>query len=206
MNAIALPYFAARPAPARPGPGVVVVHEGNGITPQLLRFCQRLAAAGYATIAPDLFFRAGGTEAGDFATLIGSLSPEDVRRDLEHAAALLHEGGADRVGVTGFCMGGLFTYRMAVTSTQFDAAVGFYGARIAQELASPNCETLLFFGGQDPYIPASDIDAVRAHHPATIVYPEATHGFMRDGSDSYDETAATDAWGRMLRFLAKQLS
>jgi carboxymethylenebutenolidase len=184
----------------------VVIHEGNGITPQLLRVCQRLAGEGYATIAPDLYFRAGGTESGDFATLMGSIQAPQVRADLEHAATILRELGAGRVGVTGFCMGGYFTYRSAVESDRFEAAVGFYGARIAQDLATPRCPTLLFFGGRDPWIPAADVDAVRAHHPSSVVYPEATHGFMRDGSDDYDEAAATDAWARTLAFFAEHLT
>lgn len=206
VTEIALPYFLSLPATEGPWPGIVVIHEGNGITPQLLRTCQRLSAAGYAAIAPDLYFRAGGTESGDFAKLMGSLDVTQVRTDLEAAAAILRGLGASSVGVTGFCMGGLFTYRSAVASRAFDAAVGFYGARIAAELATPNCPTLLLFGGRDPWIPEADIEAVRAHHPSTVVYPEATHGFMRDGSDSYDEAAATDAWTRLLEFFGSHLT
>jgi carboxymethylenebutenolidase len=202
---IALPYFLSLPAEAAPWPGVVVIHEGNGITSQLLRVCQRLSAAGYAAIAPDLYFRAGGSESADFATLMGSLDATQVRDDLEHAAAILRGFGASAIGVTGFCMGGLFAYRSAVASHGFDAAVGFYGARIAQELATPNCPTLLFFGGRDPWIPEVDIEAVRAYHPSTVVYPDATHGFVRDGSDSYDASAATDAWARLLQFFGEHL-
>jgi dienelactone hydrolase len=78
---IALPYFLAHPATQAPWPGVVVIHEGNGITTQLLRVCQRLSAAGYAAVAPDLYFRAGGTESGDFTALMGSLDGTQVRRD-----------------------------------------------------------------------------------------------------------------------------
>ncbi|HEX4492042.1 MAG TPA: dienelactone hydrolase family protein [Acidimicrobiia bacterium] len=205
MTDLALPYFLARPAVDPPWPGVVVIHEGNGISAQLLRVCQRLATAGYAAIAPDLFFRAGGSEAGDFATLMGSMRPEQVRADLDGAAATLRALGADCVGVTGFCMGGLLTYRSALEGDTFAAAVGFYGARIAQELGTPRCPTLLLFGGRDPYIPEADIAAVVAHHPETVVYPEATHGFMRDGSESYDEAAATDAWARLLGHFAQHL-
>ena len=109
--------------------------------------------------------------AGDFAKLMGSLVPAQVRADLDAAADRLRGLGAGATGVTGFCMGGLFTYRSAVESDRFDAAVGFYGARIAQELATPKCPTQLFFGGRDPWIPEADIEAVRAHHPSTIVYP-----------------------------------
>jgi carboxymethylenebutenolidase len=202
---IALPYFLAHPAAPPPWPGVVVIHEGNGITPQLLRVCQRLAAAGYGAIAPDLYFRAGGTESGDFGTLMGSIIGTPVRADLELAATILRGLGASSVGVTGFCMGGYFTYRSAVESDQFAAAVGFYGARIAQELGTPQCPTLLFFGGHDPWIPEADIEAVRAHHPSTVVYPEATHGFMRDGSNDYDEAAAPDAWAQLLTFFGAHL-
>ena len=205
MAEIALPYFLALPAAGPPWPGVVVLHEGNGISSQLLRVCQRLAGEGYAAIAPDLFFRAGGTEAGDFAMLMGSLDPEGTRADIVSAADHLRREGATSVGVIGFCMGGLLAYRTAVAGDGFGASVGFYGARISAELGEPACPTLLFFGGEDEYITPADIELVRMRHPETVVYPSAGHGFMRDGSKSYDEVAARDAWSRMLRFFGEQL-
>ena len=183
----------------------MVLHEGNGITPQLLRLCQRLAGEGYGSIAPDLFFRVGGSEAGDFAFLMGSLEREQTRADIGAAADHLRRAGATTVGVTGFCMGGLLTYRTAIAGDGFGAAVGFYGAGISAELGEPACPTLLLFGGADAYVPSAAIEAVRARHPGTVVYPEAGHGFMRDRSPSYHEGAATDAWGRMLRFFDEHL-
>jgi carboxymethylenebutenolidase len=205
MPDIALPYFVSLPAADPPWPGVVVIHEGNGMSPQLLRVCQRLATAGYGAIAPDLFFRAGGTEGADFATLMGSLEPERTQGDIDEAAARLRTMGADKVGVTGFCMGGRLTYHSAVHGTGFDAAVGFYGAGIADELGEPRCPTLLFFGGSDDYIPTEAIERVQAHHPNTIVYPGAGHGFFRDGSENYDEAAAADAGNRLMTFFAEHL-
>jgi len=206
VSDIALPYFLALPAAPPPWPGVVVIHEGNGITPQLLRLCQRLAGEGYGTIAPDLFFRIGGSEAADFPTLIGSLDRERTQADIAAAAALLRQSGAGPLGVTGFCMGGMLTYRTAVATPGFDAAVGFYGGGIAREPGPPACPTQLFFGGRDEYISTADIDAVVALYPETVVYPEAGHGFMRDGSESYREVDATDAWGRTLAFFAAHLT
>jgi carboxymethylenebutenolidase len=182
-----------------------VLHEGNGITPQLLRLCQRLAGEGYGVIAPDLFFRFGGSEAGDFATLIGSLAPDRTRADIVTAADHLRAAGASSVGVIGFCLGGLLAYRRALAGDGFAAAVGFYGAGIAAELGEPACPTLLLFGGTDNYIAAEAIEAVRARHADTVVFPEAGHGFMRDGSSSYREDAASDAWGRMLGFFGEHL-
>lgn len=205
MTGIDLPYFSARPVGDLHGPGVVVIHEGNGISAQLLRVCQRLAHEGYATVAPDLFFRAGGAEASDVVSLMGSLRREETAADIDEAISLLRRQGAGSVGVIGFCMGGLQAYRTALTSPGCDAAVGFYGARIAAELGEPRCPTLLIFGGKDEYIPVVEIEAVVHHHPQTVVYPDARHGFIRDGSGSYDDDAATDGWRRTLEFLAIHL-
>jgi len=206
MADISLPYFFARPAASPPWPGIVVIHEGNGISPQLLRLCQRLAGEGFAAVAPDLFFRAGGTEAGGFAELIGSLDPDQTLADVATAADVLRAAGATAIGITGFCMGGLMTYRSAKAVPGLDGAVGFYGAGISRELGTPACPTLLFFGGDDPWISQDDIAAVVAHHPSTVVYPAATHGFMRDGSDTYDATAAAEAWKLTLAFFHEHLA
>jgi len=204
---IAAPHFIAHPAAAPPWPGVVVVHEGNGISPQLLRFCERLAREGYATIAPDLFFRSGGSEAADFATLIGALRPEDVRADLDGAVATLRSLGASAVGITGFCMGGSFAYRAAVEGVDVACSAPFYGGFIARELGEPRCPLICFFGGSDEYVPPEAIEAVRARHPDdVVVYPDAGHGFMRDGSTDYDAAAASDAWTRLLKFFAQHLA
>src|SRR4051812_14236983 len=104
MADIALPYFLARPAGDAPAPGIVVIQEANGVTSQLLRVCQRLAGHGYMAIAPDLFFRVGGTESAPYPELTGSLTTAQVESDLTEAAGLLRRHGATSVGVTGFCM------------------------------------------------------------------------------------------------------
>ena len=198
MPDLALPYFIAAPQHHQNGgPGVVVVHEGNGISPQLLRFCQRLAGEGYLVVAPDLFYRFGGTESVDAMTLIRKLDFDQANRDIQAAAGIARDNGAGRLGVTGFCMGGRLTYRAALAGG-FDAAAGFYGSGIAGELGEPTCPTLLFFGGKDEWIPPADIETVAAHHADTTVYPEAGHGFMRDGSPDFAPEAAADAWNRTL--------
>src|SRR5665213_4571674 len=79
-------------------------------------------------------------------------------------------------GSSGFCMGGLQAYRAAVSSSGCDAAVGFYGARIAAEGGKPRCPTLLLFGANDQYIPTADIETATARHAGTVVYPGVGHG------------------------------
>ena len=205
MVDIAVPFFTSVPAQPPPWPGVVVVMEGGGISPQLLRICQRLAHEGYATIAPDLFWRFGGSDPAKAPEHYPVLRHADGRADIVECIGWLRAIGASKVGITGFCMGGGYAY-LAATSGDVDAAVPFYGGGIAQHLSSVRCPLLAFFGGRDEWISRADITTVEQHHPGdVVVYEDAEHGFMRDGSDTYHETAATDAWRRMLAFFAQYL-
>jgi carboxymethylenebutenolidase len=103
-------------------------------------------------------------------------------------------------------MGGSVAYRAAVEGVDVACAASFYGGTIAQELGAPRCPVLCFFGGDDDYVPTEAINAVIAHHgDDVIVYPEAGHGFMRDGSPDFDEDAAGDAWSRLLTFFEQHL-
>lgn len=205
MTEIAVPYFHARPSGPPPWPGVVVVPEGNGISPQLLRVCQRLAREGYAVAAPDVFWRLGGSDPARPLRELGNLRMRDLVQDVSDCVDVLHEAGATKIGVTGFCLGGRITYG-AATTLGLDAAVPFYGAGIDKMLSTPTCPILLFFGGRDEYISAEEVARVQAHHGDDVVlYPDAEHGFMRDGSENYHEAAASDAWSRLLEFFGKHL-
>jgi dienelactone hydrolase len=109
-----------------------------------------------------------------------SLRDADALDDIRACAALLRARGVQKVGITGFCMGGRLTYLSAVSGVDVQAAVPFYGA---------------------------GIDAVRKHHPREVIaYPDTGHGFMRDGSDSFHEPSATEAWKRLLDFSAANLA
>lgn len=202
------PYFLARPAhgTVRAGAGVVVIQEGMGITPQLLRVCERLAREGYLVAAPDVFHRLGGPHPESAGGQYQQLDVPTAVEDIGEVVAQLRGLGAEKVGVTGFCMGGRLTYETATSGVDIQCAVPFYGGGIAGHLGTLSCPSLLLFGGRDDYIPTEDIEAVRAHHPdETVVYPEAGHGFFRDGSESYVESAATDAWHRLTGMLHAHL-
>jgi carboxymethylenebutenolidase len=206
--ALQLPVFRVQPAvPAEAG--IVVIHEGGGMTLQVLRFAERLAAEGYAVAAPDLFFRTGGPAArADYTEQLGPLYEhrDQTFGDLAAAAAALRADGAQRIGVTGFCMGGSFTWLAALHTDVFDAAVSFYGSYVASELGRPRCPTLVLFGEDDPWVPLADAQKVAAFHPDTVIYPGAGHGFMRDGTDDFVEGVAADAWGRMLSHFGEHLA
>ncbi|HUI48511.1 MAG TPA: dienelactone hydrolase family protein [Acidimicrobiia bacterium] len=207
MSDIAVPFFCSLPAAPAPWPGVVVVMEGDGMKPQLLRVSQRLAAEGYAVIAPDLYWRFGGSNPEAGGNPFGQLRHQDGRADIVEVVQRLRALGAETVGITGFCMGGGYAYLAAVSGVDVDAAAPFYGGGIALHLGDPYCPLLCFFGGTDEWIPREDITAVEEQHPGqVVVYEDAGHGFMRDGSISYDEAAASDAWGRLLAFFGAHLT
>jgi carboxymethylenebutenolidase len=206
MPDIDVPFFCSLPSSPPPWPGVVVVMEGDGMKPQLLRVCERLAAEGYAVGAPDLYWRFGGSNPEAGGNPYGQLRHSDGLGDIRVIADHLRSFGATKVGVTGFCMGGGYAYMAATRDAGFDAAAPFYGGGIAEHLGDPACPLLCFFGGTDEWIPRADIAKVEAAHPGdVVVYEDAEHGFMRDGSPTYHETATTDAWQRLLAFFAEHL-
>jgi carboxymethylenebutenolidase len=203
---IDVPFFCSLPSSPPPWPGVVVVMEGDGMKPQLLRVCERLAAEGYAVGAPDLYWRFGGSNPEAGGNPYGELRHSDGLADIRAVADRLRGFGATALGITGFCMGGGYAYMAATRDAGFAAAAPFYGGGIAQHLGEAGCPLLCFFGGTDEWIGRDDIAAVEAHHPdRVVVYEDAGHGFMRDGSPSFDDAAAADAWGRLLAFFGDHL-
>ena len=204
------PYFLARPTTPVDA-GVVVIHEGGSIEPWLIRMSERIAGEGYAVAAPELYFRTGGPGAKPMGEQYQEVQLDEMLTDLVGATAALRGLGAKRIGVTGFCLGGSYTWYAACHGEGFDAAVGFYGGDIPSYIASdpemkPRCPTLLFYGGADQWIPREGMDAVAAHHPDTTIYPNAGHAFMRDGSELYVADTAAEAWERMCAHFREHLA
>jgi carboxymethylenebutenolidase len=219
--------YEARPKAAGSYPGVVVFMEAFGLTDHIKKVTERIAQEGYVAIAPDIFYRE--TERvvpySDLKKAIGMmnrLQDTKVMEDVGAVIAHLKSQGnvqAGAVGVTGFCMGGRFTYlTAAVHNKDINAAVAFYGGGIPMGNPSPlsrtgeiACPIRLFFGGKDPLIPPEHVEQIKAALTAKKinfsmeVYPEATHGFFCDERPSYHEAAAKDAWEKTKAFFAEHL-
>ena len=126
-----VPFFFAQPSVGTAGhPAIVVIMEGNGMSQQLLRVCQRFAHEGYTAIAPDLFYRFGGSD-GDKAMAegwYGATKLDHSLDDIRECISYVKSAGATSVGITGFCMGGMFSYlaatRVASTCRQPLASMG----------------------------------------------------------------------------------
>jgi carboxymethylenebutenolidase len=143
-------------------------------------------------------------------------------QDVGAAIAHLKSQGdlkAGSIGVTGFCMGGRFTYLSAAHHNKdVKAAVAFYGGGIPMGSPSPlartgeiGCPIYLFFGGKDPLIPADHVSQIRTEltnkqkNFEIKLYPEATHGFFCDERPSYHAESAKDAWEKTRSFFAQHL-
>ncbi|MBV1833146.1 dienelactone hydrolase family protein [Novacetimonas pomaceti] len=198
-------YRAGRPDAPR---AVVVVQEIFGITPYIRAVCDHLASNGYQVIAPAIFDRVRRDAILPY-TPEGMKEGLDLRAQVPLEKTLLDLSAAaeglttEKKGIMGFCWGGTLAWEAACRTTDFAAAVGWYGGGIAAERAlTPNCPVQLHFGAEDAHIPPTDIDAIRdAHEDIEIfVYEGADHGFGCTDRASYNEAAATLAMQRSLSF------
>ena len=219
-DGFAVPAYVAHPE-GKPRGAVVVLQEIFGVNSHIRSVADRFAAEGYLAVAPATFERIksgvdlGYTEAdmaAGFAlkTAVGELPGagvlQDVQAAIDHAAAI--SGG--KVGIVGFCWGGLLTWQSACTLKGLSAAIAYYGGGITapEEIArQPRCPVMAQFGDQDHWIPMEGITAFsRAHPEVTVHVYAANHGFNCDQRGSYNEAAATLARERSLAFFADKLA
>jgi len=211
-------------------PGVVMVHDVWGLSEHTRDLADRLSGEGFAVLAVDLYRREGAVEITDAAAFIRDLPDPRVLADLREAASRLRADGAPRVGVTGFCMGGMYAL-LAACEPGFDAAVPFYGmlrhgegllagpldpARKPREplaaAADLACPLLGLFGDEDAFVPVAQVEALRTalasspHESEIVRYPGAGHAFMNSTRpQAFRPEAAADAWPRMVAFLRRHL-
>jgi carboxymethylenebutenolidase len=124
-----MPVLICSPRAGGPRPGVLVLMEAFGLTPHIEDVTARIAREGYVAMAPDLYYRDlpnnkfGYDQVNEGISMMLRLDSakvvEDVRIALEHLKS--HPDiGPPRIGVTGFCMGGGFTF---LTACDFSAEI-----------------------------------------------------------------------------------
>jgi len=209
--------LAIPPAPVR---GVVVIPDIMGLRPLFDDMVARLAAEhAWAVCAFEPFPECDLPTVEERLAAMPTLRDEQVLGDAVAAADLITaRAGVERVGVIGFCMGGMYTIKAAGTG-RFDRAVPFYGmirvpaawrgagqGEPLDALARPGaCPVLAIIGGRDTFTPSDDVAALEAVGPQVNVvrYPEAEHGFVHDPARPAHRSAdAADAWARAVAFLA----
>jgi carboxymethylenebutenolidase len=225
-----VPGWLAVPESEGPWPGVVVVHDANGLGTDVRRHADWLASEGFLALAPDLY--RGGAR---LPCMIRTMREVAAQRDgpslqaVEAARRHLrdHPDGTGAVAVLGFCMGGGIALALAPRGT-YDAASVNYGAATKDvEARLPDaCPIVASFGGADPTLrgAADRLERILAANgvPHDVKeYEGAGHGFMNDhppdetpwyvgllmrlSNVRYDEGATRDARRRIAAFLRRHL-
>lgn len=206
-----------------PAPAVVVLHEIFGINDDMKETCHWLASRGFIALCPDLFWRdAPGLS-------LSSWSESEWKRGLELYQAydrnvgvtdigLVVDAGrtmkeaTGKVGVMGYCLGGLLTFLTAARKGA-DAAVCYYGGetdKYVNESGAIRTPMLMHMGENDEFIPPPArqkiVDSVKSNqHVQVFTYPGCMHAFARNTGTHYDATAATSANERTATFFKSLL-
>lgn len=190
-------------------PGIVVIQEWWGVSGQIKGVCDRLAAAGYCALAPDLY-EGIVVPYHDSAAAERTMNALDFRNSTDQVvrgAALTLKDSSAKVGLTGYCLGGIVAALGAIRIPEFSASVCFYGLP-SPELAHPRDLKVPFqghFALTDEWCTPVMVDTFEkglssVKVPHEIYRYEAQHGFMNEDRPHFDPAAAKLAWERSLAF------
>jgi len=211
--------YVAKPegaAAKKNAPAIVVIQEWWGLNDWVKATADRMAGMGYVAIAPDLYRGQVATDAQLAHELMRGLPDERAIRDVRAAAAWLKSdagGGAKKIGVIGFCMGGRLSLLSSLDKGPFDATVLCYGSPETNpdRLKTLRGPVLGIFGGADRGIGPEQAAALEAglkkagRKGRVISYPGAGHAFLNDTGTQYDAGSAEKAWGEVRSFFASSL-
>lgn len=204
------------------GPGVVVVQEWWGLDSGIKEMTERLGAAGFVALAPDLYHGelAGHTEMDKAGQLMNQLPLDQAARDMGGAVDYL--AGRDDVtgagiGAVGFCMGGMLAFVLAgIRGDKIKAAVPFYG--FPQGEAEPDWSGLTasvrgHMAENDDFFPPDAAKALEAKlqgmgkDVVITVHSGTGHAFMgpHNALGTLDAELAAKLWPEVVDFLHEKL-
>jgi carboxymethylenebutenolidase len=213
-------YLAVPPAAAREQvPGVVVIQEYWGLVRHIVSVADRLAAAGFLALAPDLFGGQTAREPDEAQRLLTGLAMDQAAKDIAGAAASLavRPDGSGAIGTVGFGMGGSLALWAGTVSQHITAVVAYYPA-IGWERLQPSWQN---YSGKAALIHADEAEggstAPGIQQARQLIsdaggkvtvddYAGTEHAFFNDDRpEVYHEAAAMLAWDRTLTFLHDKL-
>ncbi|HEY4067226.1 MAG TPA: dienelactone hydrolase family protein [Burkholderiaceae bacterium] len=202
----------------KPKGAIVVLQEIFGVNSHIRAVADGYAAAGYFAIAPSTFDRSErniqlGYQPDDMTqgvrlkAAIEALPAPGVLQDIQ--AAVDHAAKAGKVGIVGYCWGGLLVWRSAEQVRGLSAAVAYYGGGMTvggEPARQPAVPTMAHFGDEDAHISVESVKALEKAHPEVEVHLyAANHGFNCDQRGSYNAGAAATALERSLYHFGKHL-
>lgn len=216
-------YLASPPGGGK-APGIVVMQEIFGVNAVMREITDFYAAQGFLALCPDLFWRIEpGIQITDkseaeWKKAFALFQAFDIDKGMEDVAATIAalrgmDGCTGKVGAVGYCLGGRLAYH-AATRTDADAAVGYYGVGIQDQLAEASRigkPLMLHIAGKDGFVPPDAQKAIKDGlagnlHVTIHDYAEQDHAFARMGGEHYDKSAAEVANTRTIAFFKTGLA
>lgn len=208
---LSLPENATAPLPA-----IVVIHEWWGLNDHIRHWTDRLAEAGYAALAVDLYGGQTATDPDGAMALMRAVDADAALAVLRDAVTFLRDDPrvrASKVATIGWCFGGGWSLQAALHVEGIDAAVMYYGRPVTDpaELANFHGPLLAIFGTQDESIPGTTVDEfdaalTRAGLDHRILRYDAPHAFANPSSAHYAHEPAARAWSEVQSFLHHTLA
>lgn len=212
--------YLAEPAQAAGAPAVVVIQEWWGMNDQIRGVADRMAAAGYVALVPDLYRGKSTVEAEEAHHLMSALNFGDAASQDIRGAVQYLKGRAAKVGVTGFCMGGALTILSMTMVPEADAGVVWYGLPPLEFVDASKIKGPLMahWATQDAAFAIANVDALDDKLKAAgVAYTGhrylAQHAFANETAQGparlpitqYDAAWAQIAWDRTFSFFGKHL-
>jgi len=201
--------YVAEPA-GRPRGGLVVIQEIFGLTRHIRAVADQYAAQGYLCVAPAVFDRLERDVDVPYADMqrgYGYMQKTQLAQVLlDVDAAVAYARSAGKVGVVGYCWGGMLAF-LTAARLRVDAAIAYYGGGIDRHLGEkPQAPILFHYGEKDTHIPLETVEKVKAAVPQGLfhLYP-AEHGFNCTDRASFEPKSAQLAFERSLEFLHRHV-
>jgi carboxymethylenebutenolidase len=215
-----IPAYVAQPdKPVKAA--VVVIQEIFGVNTHIREVADAYAKEGYLAIAPAMFHRAqanvelGYTDADMGAgmalkTAVESMPAPGAMQDIQAAIDHVHKACGGKVGIVGYCWGGLLTWRAACMLQGLSAAAPYYGGGVttaAETARQARVPVMAHFAEEDKWIPMDSVEAFKAAHPQVQVFSYAAHhGFNCNHRGAWQAEAAALAKQRTLDFFKTNLT
>jgi carboxymethylenebutenolidase len=144
-----------------------------------------------------------------YKTAVEALPAPGVMQDIQAAIDHAVQASGGKVGIVGYCWGGLLTWRAACTLSGLSAAAPYYGGGVTTEAEiarQPLVPVMAHFADEDKWIPLETVETFKKAHPSVQVFTYAAHhGFNCDQRASWHAPSAQLARERTLAFFKQHL-